>query len=552
MATASSGYVNIARRQPDIGDYADMIRRRRTWILGPAFAGLVLGVVVAFWWPDTYVSEAVLSVTPPQVNQKLVPTDLSTQMAERLNQMQQLILSRSSLTGLILDPKLDLYKRERGRKSIDQLVELMRKNIHITVPPREPGEDQPRMSSFRIAFGYPDRHKAQAVVGALVNKFTNGNFVVEEQQGKLTSSFLGDQYQAARQNMDRIERAMADFRSANTGRLPEQVNVNIQAMNALQTQQAALTEALARNSQDKLMLEAQLQTYKNQLNSMTAGGEESGSVQKNERIAELDKVILDTETSLEAMRQVYKDDHPDVRSYKARLETLRKQRDALEKAEQSSAAAAKPKRQNNPQAAKAEDDVKSSIFSIQNQIRLKDVDTQERQRQLARLAKAMRKYQARIDAGPLVEQKYGALNRDYQLARAKYDEIIQKKNLADTASALRERKGGENLEILDPPSLPEQPAEPHRPVIIGAGTGAGLLLGILLAAFKELKDTSLKNLKDIRAYTSMPVLSSIPLLENAGVARQRRRMFLFRWVTAMILGLVAMSGSMYHYYFGRS
>jgi uncharacterized protein involved in exopolysaccharide biosynthesis len=323
-------------------------------------------------------------------------------------------------------------------------------------------------------------------------------------------------------------------------------------MNALQTQQAALTEALARNSQDKLMLEAQLQTYKNQLNSMTAGGEESGSVQKNERVAELDEVILDTETSLEAMRQVYKDDHPDVRSYNARLETLRRQREALEKAEQSSPASAKPKRQNNPQAAKAEDDVKRSILSIQNQIRLKDVDTQERQKQLARLAKAMRKYQARIDAGPLVEQKYGALNRDYQLARAKYDEIIQKKNLADTASALRERKGGENLEILDPPSLPEQPAEPHRPVIIGAGTGAGLLLGILLAAFKELKDTSLKNLKDIRAYTSMPVLSSIPLLENAGVARQRRRMFLFRWVTAMILGLVAMSGSMYHYYFGRS
>src|SRR4029079_2725315 len=141
---------------------------------------------------------------------------------------------------------------------------------------------------------------------------------------------------------------------------------------------------------------------------------------------------------------VYKDDHPDVRSYNARLETLRRQREALEKAEQSSPASAKPKRQNNPQAAKAEDDVKRSILSIQNQIRLKDVDTQERQKQLARLAKAMRKYQARIDAGPLVEQKYGALNRDYQLARAKYDEIIQKKNLADTASALRERKGGEN------------------------------------------------------------------------------------------------------------
>jgi hypothetical protein len=45
----------------------------------------------------------------------------------------------------------------------------------------------------------------------------------------------------------------------------------------------------------------------------------------------------------------------------------------------------------------------------------------------------------------------------------------------------------------------------------------------MLAAAKEVKDASLKNLKDVRAYTNLPVLSSIPLLENALLVRRKRR-----------------------------
>ena len=47
----------------------------------------------------------------------------------------------------------------------------------------------------------------------------------------------------------------------------------------------------------------------------------------------------------------------------------------------------------------------------------------------------------------------------------------------------------------------------------------GLMVGIVLAGGKEVKNTSLKNLKDVRAYTNLPVLSSIPLLENALLVR---------------------------------
>ena len=74
------------------------------------------------------------------------------------------------------------------------------------------------------------------------------------------------------------------------------------------------------------------------------------------------------------------------------------------------------------------------------------------------------------------------------------------------------------------------------------GTAGGLCLGIVLAAAKEMKNTSLKNLKDVRAYTNLPVLSSIPLLENALLVRRKRRLVWLAWSSAVIIGCIADDG----------
>src|SRR5580693_10120707 len=103
-------FISVTRRPPDVEDYIDMLRRYRSWIIGPMFAGLVISTVVAFLWKDTFESKAVLRITPQQVSEKLVPAEFSTQMSQRLSEMEQVILSRTSLEELIKSPALDLYK----------------------------------------------------------------------------------------------------------------------------------------------------------------------------------------------------------------------------------------------------------------------------------------------------------------------------------------------------------------------------------------------------------------------------------------------------------
>src|ERR1700732_3526150 len=99
---AAQNYVTVSRRPPDVEDYIDMFRRYRSWIIGPMFAGLVIAVVVAFLYPDTYISTAVMRITPQQISSTLVPTVVNMQMAQRLQQLQTDILSRESLRDLIM------------------------------------------------------------------------------------------------------------------------------------------------------------------------------------------------------------------------------------------------------------------------------------------------------------------------------------------------------------------------------------------------------------------------------------------------------------------
>jgi len=83
---------------------------------------------------------------------------------------------------------------------------------------------------------------------------------------------------------------------------------------------------------------------------------------------------------------------------------------------------------------------------------------------------------------------------------------------------------------------------------VAIGVAFGFLFGFCLAGAREIKDTTLKNLKDVRAYTRMTVLGSIPLLEDDFVVRRRRRMTWLAWATALLVGGLVMTGSVFYYY----
>src|ERR1019366_3348669 len=244
---AAQNFISVTRRPPDVEDYIDMLRRYRSWLIGPMFLGLVVAVVVAFMWPDTYVSTAVMRITPQQISDRLVPTIANLQMQQRLQSMQQEILSRGSLSALIQKPALNLYPKERARYPMEDVIQDM-KNKYIRLQ-LQTVDVRGGASALTISFSYPDRFKAQAVVNELVSKFMDQNIQVQKKNADMTSTFLNDEMKQAKERMDTLERAVMKFKTDNIGRLPEQFQANVAQLNTSQMMVSQANEAISRLQQ---------------------------------------------------------------------------------------------------------------------------------------------------------------------------------------------------------------------------------------------------------------------------------------------------------------
>ena len=97
----------------------------------------------------------------------------------------------------------------------------------------------------------------------------------------------------------------------------------------------------------------------------------------------------------------------------------------------------------------------------------------------------------------------------------------------------------------------DTPTAPKRQLIIPMGVLAGLFLGLVITAIREVKDNSLKSLKDARVYSQLPILGSVPLLENDLVVQRRRQMMWIGWAGATIVGLAIIAGSIARYYMSK-
>lgn len=541
--------VSINRRSLDVEDYIDILRRHKGWILGPTFAALVASVVVAFLWPDTYVSSAVIRVVPPQIPESYVPANIALDLQGRINSMEQVILSRATLTNIINTQ--GLYPKERSRMPLDDVVEMMRRDaVKIgNVQATNTNTGRSNVAAFTVSFSYPNRFIAQKVTNDLVSRFITENMKNTSQESLNTTDFLKEQWDTAKAKLDEYEQKIQTFRARNMGRLPDQMESNMQQLSAMQMQMSNANAAISRVNQEKLLLENQLRIYKDQLNSLKdTSPMEQNAVQRNEKLVEKEREIAAIENALAAARERYKEEHPDVQNLAARLALAKKQREAIAKEDSTKKPDAAPTHTASPQYVRESRDLDAAIKRVTGQIEAKDLEMADLQKDIRRLNQAMGTYQSRIESMPVGDKEYSELLRDRNLARANYEEMDKKMQSSKIASAVVSRKQGETLELLDPPSLPQTPTDPKRAVIVGTGTAIGLLAGLMLAGAREMKDTSLKNLKDVRAYTQLPVLGSIPLLENDLVVRRRRRLGWLAWSTACLVGIVIMSSSVVYYY----
>jgi uncharacterized protein involved in exopolysaccharide biosynthesis len=136
--------------------------------------------------------------------------------------------------------------------------------------------------------------------------------------------------------------------------------------------------------------------------------------------------------------------------------------------------------------------------------RIRDLerDQAEAQAQIAR-------YQARIEAAPMVEQQLTTISREYELEKQQYSELSAKQRTASIAASVERNRSGERFEVLDAATLPTAPVKPvPLRVWLGAIIG-GLVVGAGLTLLREYVDSSVHDERELRDALDLPILGSI-------------------------------------------
>jgi polysaccharide biosynthesis transport protein len=181
---------------------------------------------------------------------------VSSDLQQRLNSITQQILSRTRLEGII--NKLNLYSDERGRKTQDDLVERMRKDIDVELV-RSAADRE--VTAFNVYYSSKNPRIAQQVTSELTNLFITENLESRRHQAEQTTQFLQSQLGDARQKLAEQEERLRKYKDQYLGELPGQLQSNMQILSGLQSQVQGEQDALGRARQQNTYLQSLLSQY---------------------------------------------------------------------------------------------------------------------------------------------------------------------------------------------------------------------------------------------------------------------------------------------------
>jgi uncharacterized protein involved in exopolysaccharide biosynthesis len=168
-----------------------------------SITGLVAGLLISLLVTPRYVSTATMRLSVAEVSAS--PQAVHRNLHEYLLQMQNEVLSRTSLSGIIQRPRLELYPSERARIPLEDVIEKMRKEEIQIVPEASAGTDY---LPFQISFTYDDAVKAQDTVHALINQFQEANLASQRNQARVKREITSDQIYRMEARIAALERRL--------------------------------------------------------------------------------------------------------------------------------------------------------------------------------------------------------------------------------------------------------------------------------------------------------------------------------------------------------
>ena len=518
--------VDFRQRKP--AEYLRILQRRKWLVILPAIAIATAVAWVVYRLPDVYESSTLIVVKPSTLPKTVVQTTTEDNLTRQLSSIAQVVQSRSSLEPLV--EKYDLYKSERLRgEPIESVIEMMRRDVNVKVNTTR----NDITNGFNISYRYRDAKIAQAITSELASKYTSVQTQNQSNAGQAAKNFMDNQVAQAREALSAVDKQLLDFKNANLGALPDEVQPMLNQLTGLREEQKTLITEIGRLQDQRASAANQLALLKKAYRTSIEDAAETMTDPKTTNSwAQLVSRRAALMGELTSLKQQYKDIHPDVIAKQKELDQVQEEMDKQEAQWKNDIKQKQERLEKHPDITSGS--VQAQIDNADNEIKRQQKALSDNQSQIAALVE-------RIDKVPGVDVQLGALERDYQTKKAAYDELLEQQQKISLNTEAIVQQQGEGIEVIDPANLPSKPVAPKRFMLGAFGLVAGLGLGLLLVGiFEGPRLLTIQNTEDARHYTGLPVLLAVPELLTPQEARaipRRRRLLLAAGVVATLVSI---------------
>lgn len=469
-----------------------------------AWAVALAGWVRVYTLPDDYQASARVFVDTQSILKPLMAgmTTLPN-VEQQVSIMSRTLLSRPNVEKVMRMVDLDI--KAKTPKENEELLNDLMKEIKIVGTGRD--------DIYTLSYSNENPRVAKDVVQSLLTIFVEGSFGDKKNDSDRAIQFLDEQIKNYETKLVAAENALKDFKIKHSGSLPQGGDYGTQvqaASDALNQARLDLREAeQARNA-------IQTQIYGN-------GTGPNGAVAVN---PELDARILTLQKNLDTMRMQFTEQHPDIISTKRLIKQLETQ-----KAEEA-------------KTAKPGGDRGASYSPMLQQL---NVSLSTAEARVASMRARVDEYTARYDRlkaqsvnGPELETQLAQLNRDYQVNKENYSQLVARRESARLSGDLSNTTDMVKFRVVDPPTVPLTPAGPNRLRLASLVFVGALIAGIAIALLmSQLRPTYLSQ-HGLRESTGLPILGSVSMnWTDHERAKRKRSFYAFGASLAVLITLYA-------------
>lgn len=490
------------------------VARHRTVTLGTAAAVALLCTAGILARPDRFEARARVYVDTQTVLKPLMAgLTFQPDVDQQVRMLAQTLISRPNVQRLVEGSVLHLEEADGSR---DQVVTQLMSRIKLE-------SAAAGGNVYDISYRGTTPEGAERVVAATLDLFMNAGAGSKKRDSEDAGRFIEEQIRQNEKTLAAAESRVKDFKMRNFGvsGVSDRDYFSRVSMLAEEVIKVRTELASAERSRDAYRRELALEDPRLPVEPQPTS---TGPV------AEVQTRLAAQRKHLDELLGRYTESHPDVIGARRVIQQVEAELRAQRQSEESARAQA-------PGTSKAGTAATSPVYQ---KLRISLAESEARvaalRTQLAAQQSQLEQTRALAGRAPLVEAELAQLNRDYDVVRKNYDQLVARRESASLGLKLDQSAQMAEFRVVEPPRVLPSPVRPARWHLALAAMLLSLALGIGAAAAVDGLRPTFDDARALRQFSGRPLVGTVSQqLSPVSSRRQQARQMGFAAAMGLLL-----------------